>query len=62
MYGNYPTGYSYIAISISGRPDKDGRVVWEEGKDTVADKNPVFPFFFLHVLIKKNVDSLAKGM
>lgn len=46
MYGNYPTGYSYIAISISGRPDRDGRAVWEEGKDTAADKEPSLGFFF----------------
>lgn len=53
MYGNYPTGYSYVAISISGRPDMDGRAVWEEGKDTAADKKPRFLFFY--------VDGLATG-
>lgn len=57
MYGNYPTGYSYIAISISGRPDSNGRAVWEEGKDTAADKKP--SLFFM---LMKNVDSLATGM
>lgn len=45
MYGNYPTGYSYIVISISGRPDRDGRAAWEEGKDTAADKEPGFVFY-----------------
>lgn len=61
MYGNYPTGYSYIAISISGRPDMDGRAVWEGGKDTAADKKPsLLVCGVLYMLIEK-VDSLATG-
>lgn len=58
MYGNYPTGYSYIVISISGRPDRDGRAVWEEGKDTAPDKKPNFLFFY----VDEKVDSLATGI
>lgn len=49
MYGNYPTGCSYMLISISGRPDKDGRVVWKEGKDTAADKEPAF-YLFIYLI------------
>lgn len=58
MYGNYPTGYSYTAISISRRPGRDGRAVWEEGKDTAADKKPsllgwfLFSFFFFKCWLK----------
>ena len=58
MYGNYPTGYSYIVISISGRPDRDGRAVWEGVKDIGADKDPRL-FFFTSI---KNEDRLAAGL
>lgn len=68
MYGNYPTGYSYIVISISRRPGRDGRAVWEEGKDTAADKKPSLLGWFLGFfwgggfMLIENVDSLATGM
>lgn len=38
MYDNYLKGYTYTLISISWRPDRDGRI---EGKDIPQDEQTV---------------------